>query len=192
MTLTRKKVIAAAAILLIIPAVGWMIMVKLDLIGLPGEPLRPPFNSSDRISTIEIVEKEDGSLVARFDGWKEGDKEMTADEFYKELQRRGSGPTWLHRWLNVTSTVGILWILFGFAAQAVFSARLIVQLRASEKAKSSVVPVEFWWLSLLGASMLMVYFIWRKDPVGFLGQATGWIVYIRNLWFIYGKNRPAA
>lgn len=188
MSITRKKVILAAAALLLIPMIGWMVLVSVGLIGKPGEPLRPPFNSSDRISTIKIVENSEGERVARFDGRKQGDPEMTADQFFDELVRRGSGPTWLHRWLNVTSNLGIAWVLFGFAAQAVFSARMLVQLRASEKAKSSVVPVAFWWLSLLGASMLMVYFIWRKDPVALLGQATGWFVYIRNLWFIYGKK----
>jgi lipid-A-disaccharide synthase-like uncharacterized protein len=32
--------------------------------------------------------------------------------------------------------------------------------------------------------MLLVYFIWRRDIVGIIGQATGWIIYIRNLVLI--------
>jgi lipid-A-disaccharide synthase-like uncharacterized protein len=40
-------------------------------------------------------------------------------------------------------------------------------------------------MSLIGASMLVLYFIWRRDPIGILGQAVGWFVYIRNLWMIY-------
>jgi lipid-A-disaccharide synthase-like uncharacterized protein len=45
--------------------------------------------------------------------------------------------------------------------------------------------VAFWWMSLVGASMLLVYFIWRRDIVGILGQATGWFIYIRNLVLIH-------
>ena len=33
--------------------------------------------------------------------------------------------------------------------------------------------------------MLLVYFIWRKDIVGVLGQGTGWMIYLRNLVLIY-------
>jgi len=51
-----------------------------------------------------------------------------------------------------------------------------------------VVPPAFWWLSLLGASMLIVYYIWRKDPVSFLAQCFGWTVYVRNLWFIHAES----
>ena len=82
----------------------------------------------------------------------------------------------------------MLWVLFGLLGQAVFMGRMLAQWYASEKVQSSVVPPIFWWLSLLGSSMLMVYFIWRKEIVGFLGQSTGWFIYIRNLWFIYGKK----
>ena len=81
--------------------------------------------------------------------------------------------------------------MFGLLGQVVFMGRLIIQWRASEKAKSSVVPPLFWWFSLLGSSMLLIYFIWRKEPVGFLGQSTGWFIYVRNLWFIYGQGTPA-
>ena len=44
-------------------------------------------------------------------------------------------------------------------------------------------------LSLTGATMLVIYFAWRKDVVGILGQATGWLIYVRNLWLIY-KHKP--
>ncbi|HAI10339.1 MAG TPA: hypothetical protein DCM28_01455, partial [Phycisphaerales bacterium] len=42
---------------------------------------------------------------------------------------------------------------------------------------------------LIGASMLITYFIWRKDVVGVLGQATGWFIYVRNLYLIYGHKK---
>ena len=54
---------------------------------------------------------------------------------------------------------------------------------------SIVVPIAFWWMSLTGATMLIIYFGWRKGAVGILGQATGWLLYVRNLWLIY-KHQP--
>jgi lipid-A-disaccharide synthase-like uncharacterized protein len=39
--------------------------------------------------------------------------------------------------------------------------------------------------------MLFVYFIWRKDIVGIIGQSTGVFVYARNLLLIYRNPQPA-
>lgn len=188
---TRTQVIVVAALSLLLPFVSWVALVKLGHVGTPGDPLTPPFNLSDRISTIEVVIGQEGERTARFGGWEEGDPELTSEAFFDEVARRSEARESLpefFRFLDVTSVTGFLWVAFGFAGQAVFMCRMIVQWRASEKEKSSVVPPIFWWLSLLGASMLIVYFIWRKEPVGYLGQSTGWFIYIRNLWFIYGKS----
>lgn len=73
------------------------------------------------------------------------------------------------------------WLIFGFLAQGVFMARMIVQWVASERARASVVPQAFWWLSLIGGVMLLVYFLRRGDPVGVWGQLLGVVVYVRNL-----------
>jgi lipid-A-disaccharide synthase-like uncharacterized protein len=66
---------------------------------------------------------------------------------------------------------------------------MVLQWLASEKHKRSVVPVGFWWGSLLGGLMLFVYFVWRKDVVGIVGQSTGVFVYARNLILIYRRQR---
>ena len=68
---------------------------------------------------------------------------------------------------------------------------MLIQWLASERERRSVVPVVFWWMSLGGATMLMVYFVWRKDIVGILGQSLGWFIYARNLSFIYRDGHPA-
>ena len=73
------------------------------------------------------------------------------------------------------------WIVLGFVAQGLFTMRFLVQWIASERQKKSVVPVAFWYLSVAGGGLLLVYAIYRKDPVFILGQATGLIVYVRNL-----------
>jgi lipid-A-disaccharide synthase-like uncharacterized protein len=76
------------------------------------------------------------------------------------------------------------WLIFGLCGQGLFSARFIVQWIASEKARKSIVPVSFWWLSILGAFVLLIYAIYRRDPVFILGQSAGFLIYTRNLYFI--------
>jgi lipid-A-disaccharide synthase-like uncharacterized protein len=73
------------------------------------------------------------------------------------------------------------WLVFGFAAQGLFAARMLVQWLASERVQRSVVPQAFWWLSLLGGLSLGVYFWRRGDPVGMTGQLLGVFIYIRNI-----------
>src|SRR4051795_13113881 len=80
------------------------------------------------------------------------------------------------------------WLTVGFLGQATFTARFLVQWIASEKKRDSVVPVAFWWLSLLGGLALLSYAISRRDPVIIVGQAMGLFVYVRNLMLV-GKAR---
>ena len=76
------------------------------------------------------------------------------------------------------------WVLLGFFAQAFFTARFAVQWLASERAGHSVVPIAFWWCSIGGGMLLLVYAIYRRDPVFILGQGFGVFVYLRNLQFV--------
>jgi lipid-A-disaccharide synthase-like uncharacterized protein len=84
------------------------------------------------------------------------------------------------------------WILLGFIAQFCFTMRFVVQWIASERAKRSVVPVAFWFFSLLGGVLLLAYSIYRKDPVFIAGQAMGLFIYVRNLWLIGKEKKTAA
>jgi lipid-A-disaccharide synthase-like uncharacterized protein len=81
--------------------------------------------------------------------------------------------------------------LFGFLAQALFASRFLVQWISSERRKMSHVPVEFWYLSLLGGFLMSIYGVMRRDPVIVLGQAPALIVYIRNLMLIRQRSRAA-
>lgn len=93
-------------------------------------------------------------------------------------------------WLNVVFVEQFdLWVLFGFAAQAMFMMRFVVQWIASERARRSVVPVAFWFFSLAGGVMLFTYAIQLGDPVFIAGQGTGLFIYLRNLWLIYRERR---
>lgn len=96
-------------------------------------------------------------------------------------------------WLHVVFIEQFdLWILFGFIAQAMFFMRFLVQWIASERARRSVVPVAFWFFSVAGGTLLLVYAIYRRDPVFIAGQSTGLIIYVRNLWLIYRARETAA
>jgi lipid-A-disaccharide synthase-like uncharacterized protein len=85
-----------------------------------------------------------------------------------------------------------VWLAIGFIGQALFFGRFFVQWIASERRKQSVVPRSFWYLSLAGGVVLLAYAIHRRDPVFILGQATGFFIYTRNLWFIHRPQSPQA
>lgn len=80
-------------------------------------------------------------------------------------------------------------LVFGFVAQALFAARFIVQWVKSEIGRKSVVPVAFWYFSCAGGAMMLIYAIWRKDPVFMVGQAAGLVVYVRNLFLIHREKQ---
>jgi len=83
------------------------------------------------------------------------------------------------------------WLIFGLLGQLCFTMRFMVQWVASEKRKESVIPFSFWTFSLLGSLILLIYAIYRQDPVFILGQAFGFIVYIRNVQLIFNKKGKA-
>lgn len=74
-----------------------------------------------------------------------------------------------------------VWMVLGFIAQGLFSARFLVQWIASERRRKSVVPHAFWYFSVAGGALLLAYAIHRKDPVFIVGQGAGLVVYLRNL-----------
>jgi lipid-A-disaccharide synthase-like uncharacterized protein len=86
----------------------------------------------------------------------------------------------------------ILWLGLGFAAQGLFGARFLVQWLYSEKHRKSVVPVMFWWFSVIGGVAMLIYSLHLRDPVIISGQAFGLIVYIRNIWLLYHERKSQA
>ena len=69
--------------------------------------------------------------------------------------------------------ISLHWLIIGFLGQLFFSARFILQWIYSEINKKSIIPLGFWFFSILGGLTLLVYAIHRKDPVFIMGQATG-------------------
>lgn len=84
------------------------------------------------------------------------------------------------------------WVVLGFIAQAFFTMRFVVQWIASERARRSVIPVAFWFFSIGGGVLLLIYALYRRDPVFIAGQALGLMVYVRNLYFIIVNGRQAS
>lgn len=87
----------------------------------------------------------------------------------------------------------LIWIGIGFGGQALFMMRFVIQWWSSEKAKRVVIPVAFWYFSLAGSLVLVIYAIHRRDPVFVFGQSLPLVIYLRNLHLHYrGKGRAAA
>ena len=121
--------------------------------------------------------------------WIDGrQEEFAPDQFATLVHDADRHRSWVESVLNVSTPIGFAWVGFGFLGQVLFTGRMVVQWLVSEKKKRSVVPVAFWWMSLIGATMLLIYFIWRVEPVGIIGQVTGWLIYVRNLWMIYRRR----
>jgi lipid-A-disaccharide synthase-like uncharacterized protein len=76
------------------------------------------------------------------------------------------------------------WLAVGLVGQGAFFARFLVQWIASERAGESYIPMSFWYLSLVGSLILLVYAIHRAEPVFLLGQLPNAFVYWRNITLI--------
>lgn len=82
------------------------------------------------------------------------------------------------------------WLLaIGFTGQAFFFMRFFWQWVVSEREKKSIIPISFWYFSLLGSFFLLTYAILRKDIVFIVGQSTGSIIYTRNLYLIHRERK---
>jgi lipid-A-disaccharide synthase-like uncharacterized protein len=122
----------------------------------------------------------------------------TADEikamFGSRVYDRAIAPrgNLVFKYLNITSWTNLVWVGIGLGGQVAFSGRMLIQWFVSERRRQSVITESFWWFSLIGAVTLFSYFVWRQDPVGILGQASGIVIYARNLRLISKhKHRQA-
>ncbi len=84
------------------------------------------------------------------------------------------------------------WLIFGIAAQLLFTARFVVQWIVSERLGKSVVPLAFWFLSMGGGVMLLIYGLVRREPIIILGQGLAVFIYIRNLMLIFRNKADSS
>ena len=79
------------------------------------------------------------------------------------------------------------WIFFGTTGQIIFFSRWIIQWFSSERSKKSTIPVAFWWCSLSGGLITLIYAHHIGSFPFMLAQAVGIVVYSRNLFLIYRR-----
>lgn len=188
----RRRVVLLLEIALLCALVAWLATTLAEGGDKPDGSIDIKVQLNGAADRAFLVQQDDGSLAYRIRTDAGEDIWLDPEKFARRLfdDQRSRGP-----WevlLNVSSPAGFLWVTLGFLGQILFTGRMLVQWFVSEREKRSVVPPAFWWMSLVGATMLLVYFVWRKEPIGVLGQATGWFVYVRNLWMIHKAKTPAS
>ena len=100
------------------------------------------------------------------------------------------GDKYNFRTIITNEDISPLLMVWGLASQFVFTFRFIFQWIYTENKKESLLPIGFWLISFTGSMMVLSYAIIRKDPVLFIGQVFGFVVYSRNilLWLRHKKN----
>ena len=86
--------------------------------------------------------------------------------------------------IGADTPLDAMWLTVGLLGQLMFTARFLVHWWASEKAGRSVVPVAFWYFSILGSLIVLAYGIHKLEPVIIIGQLPGTVIYARNLWLL--------
>ncbi len=84
------------------------------------------------------------------------------------------------------------WEVVGFLGLGVFSSRFVIQWIVSERRRESVIPVSFWYLSIIGSLLLLAYAVVKRDPVFILSYLFNGFIYVRNLFLIHSRRRADA
>lgn len=82
-------------------------------------------------------------------------------------------------------------VLFGFFGQGLFMMRFVAQWLASERAKRTVVPEIFWYFSLAGGFVTLIYAILKNDIVFMASQFFGTFIYVRNIIILWRSRLRA-
>lgn len=93
--------------------------------------------------------------------------------------------SWFFAWFAQVTLMKVV----GLAGQAIFGTRFLVQWLASERAGKSVIPLLFWYISVVGGILTLIYAVYIQEPVFIIAQVGGLIVYLRNLYFIYQDRK---
>jgi lipid-A-disaccharide synthase-like uncharacterized protein len=82
-------------------------------------------------------------------------------------------------------------VFFGLLGQSIFMFRFVVQWYASEKRGVVQIPVAFWYFSIVGSLMTIVYAVLKPELVLLFAQSLGLFIYVRNLMIVYGLTRKS-
>ena len=91
--------------------------------------------------------------------------------------------------LSNLSLKEFVWVFIGTLGQLIFFSRWVVQWYYTEKSNTSVIPVAFWWCSFFGGFITLIYAHHIASFPFMLAQGIGLIIYSRNLFLIYNKNK---
>lgn len=92
-------------------------------------------------------------------------------------------------YVNSTPKGELIWLVIGLLGQTLFMMRFVVQWIHSERHKESLIPLSFWYFSLIGGLTVLAYGFHKSEPVIILGQLPGTFVYARNLILIKRSNK---
>lgn len=136
--------------------------------------------TSQRMPTVRVIEIMLSFLVL-----------TTLAFYFQHLYLAENKSAWLrlpsHAWSSNSLPIHNSWHIVGFIGLLLFNCRFWIQWWQVEKTHTSQLGASFWWISLLGASFSIVYFIRIYDPVNIIGPALGIVPYIRNLMLL-SKN----
>ena len=88
-----------------------------------------------------------------------------------------------------------VWATTALVGQLIFGGRFVLQWLVSEYKKKSHVPTSFWYISLVGSIIMLVYSVHIKNPIFMLGFSLNTLIYLRNIHLIYNhakRNEAAA
>ncbi len=142
---------------------------------------------------VEQTPRGDGYVYRFLNATDLGTQEMNGPTFEHTLATVATGEqrSTLLTLLNISAYNKLWWPALGLLGQLVFAGRMWVQWIATERKRESVVPPLFWYMSLLGGLITAVYFIWRQDLIGVIGQTSGLWIYARNVYFVYRGGRAS-
>lgn len=188
-----RRWLVLVAVLALLASLAWIGLAVMSNDGPHDGAATLKVQLRDSSETVYLLRNKDtGQYTYRISRLTGPPLNLTPEQFTSRVYQDQQATSLFTRILNITSPAGLIWVGLGLLGQVLFTGRMIVQWLASEKNHRSVVPSAFWWMSLSGATMLLVYFIWRKDVVGVLGQSVGWFIYVRNLWLIYNPHPQAS
>ena len=107
-----------------------------------------------------------------------------------KCEKGGLAHFWQNLWQNLQGEI-TFWTIFGLIANLLFASRFVIQWYVSERLKQSVIPVQFWYLSIAGSVMMLIYALYIGKIPLILGFLFPTIIYVRNLMLI-NKNKRAS
>ena len=79
-------------------------------------------------------------------------------------------------------------LIVGFGGQALFASRFIIQWISSESVGRSIIPIGFWYCSVGGGAVMLIYALGGKTLYLFY-QGLGLFIYLRNLYLIFKEKK---